>query len=927
MLHFRFYDRVRLGRLEAYARRYLALKAHDAAKNLGIEAEFKNAQQDDHVEENVNNGNGNGTGNGNPNVNNGGVVPVTRECTYQDFVKCQLLNFKGTEGVVGLTHWFEKIEIVFHISNCPPRYQVKYASCTLIDYALTWCNSHKRIIRVDVAYAIAWKALMKLMTKMVPEEEDKVEKYIRGLLDNIQGNVIAVEPTRLQDVIRVANNLIDQKLKGYAIKNAKNKIRFDSNSRDNHGQQQQPFKRQIVNGQNVARAYTVRNNVERKGYAGVFPYYNKCRMHHEGSCMAKCGNCKRIGHMTKDCRTTIAATPQRAPVGNQMGNVCYECGRPGHYRNECPKLRNKNRRNKIGNKIGINEAKARAYVIGGGGAGPDSNVITSTFLLNNRYATKLFDSGADRSFVSTTFSTLLDVIPSTLYTRLLGHPYDIDLMPVELGSFDVIVEGDGCKGGTKWSDDKPKEKRLEDVPIVRDFLEVFPKDLPGLPPTRQVEFQIDMAPLHGSRVYSKINLRSGYHQLRVREEDIPKMAFKTRYGHYEFQVMPFGLTNAPEIFMELMNRVCKLYLDKFVIVFIDDILIYSKNKKEHEGHLKLVLRLIKEEKLFAKFSKYEFWLSVMKFLGHMIDSEGIHVDPAKIESIKDWASPKTLIEIRQFLGLAEKAEAAFQLLKQKLCSALILALPKENENFVVYNDASYKGLGAVLMQREKVIAYTSRQLKVHEKNYTTHDLELRVVVFPLKTWRHYLYGLKFVVFTDHKSLQHILDQKDLNRDNVDVREDDSLEKLIRHYLKEVVSRHGVSVSIIFDQDGRFASHFWRSLHKAIGTRLDMSVAYYPQTNGQSERTIQTLEDMLRACVLDFRKGWDKQLSLVEFSYNNSYHMSIKAAPFEALYGHKCRSPICWVKVGDSQLTGPEIIHETTEKIVQIKSGIQAARDR
>ncbi|GJR97873.1 reverse transcriptase domain-containing protein [Tanacetum coccineum] len=201
---------------------------------------------------------------------------------------------------------------------------------------------------------------------MVLEEEDKVEKYIGGLLDNIQGNVIATEPTRLQDVIRVANNLMDQKLKGYAIKNAENKRRFDSNSRDNRGQQQQPFKRQIINGHNVARAYTVRNNVERKGYAGVFPYCNKCRMHHEGSCMAKCGNCKRIGHMTKDYRTIVAATPQRAPVGNQIGNVCYECGRLGYYRNECLKLRNKNRGNKIGNKTGINKAKARAYAIGGG---------------------------------------------------------------------------------------------------------------------------------------------------------------------------------------------------------------------------------------------------------------------------------------------------------------------------------------------------------------------------------------------------------------------------------------------------------------------------------------------------------------------------------------------------------------------------------
>ncbi|GJS73254.1 putative reverse transcriptase domain-containing protein [Tanacetum coccineum] len=298
--------------------------------------------------------------------------------------------------------------------------------------------------------------------------------------------------------------------------------------------------------------------------------------------------------------------------------------------------------------------------------------------------------------------------------------------------------------------------------------------------------------LQGSSVYSKIDLRSGYHQLRVREEDIPKTAFRTRYGHYEFQVMPFGLTNAPAVFMDLMNRVCKPYLDKFVIVFIDDILIYSKNKKEHEEHLKAILELLKKEELYAKFSKCEFWIPKVQFLGHVIDSQGIHVDPAKIESIKDWASPKTPTEIRQFLGLAgyyqrfiegfskiakpmtkltqkkvafewgDKQEAAFQTLKHKLCSAPILALPQGAENFIVYCDASHKGLGAVLMQNEKVIAYASRQLKIHEKNYTTHDLELGAVVFALKIWRHYLYGTKCTVFTDNKSLQHILDQKELN---------------------------------------------------------------------------------------------------------------------------------------------------------------------
>ncbi|GJT46436.1 putative reverse transcriptase domain-containing protein [Tanacetum coccineum] len=203
--------------------------------------------------------------------------------------------------------------------------------------------------------------------------------------------------------------------------------------------------------------------------------------------------------------------------------------------------------------------------------------------------------------------------------------------------------------------------------------------------------------------------------------------------------MPFGLTNAPAVFMDLMNRVCKPYLDKFVIVFIDDILIYSRNKKEYEKHLKTILELLKKEELYAKFSKCEFWINTVKFLGHVIDSSGIHVDPAKIEAVKNWASPTTPSEIRQFL-----------------------ALPEGSEDFVVYCDASIKGLGAVLMQRMKVIAYASRQLKIHEKNYTTHDLELGAVVFALKIWRHYLYGTKCVVFTDHKSLQHILDQKDLN---------------------------------------------------------------------------------------------------------------------------------------------------------------------
>ncbi|GJS80777.1 putative reverse transcriptase domain-containing protein [Tanacetum coccineum] len=497
-----------------------------------------------------------------------------------------------------------------------------------------------------------------------------------------------------------------------------------------------------------------------------------------------------------------------------------------------PKLKNRGNGNENG------PAQGRAYALGGRDTSLDPNVNTGTFLLNDRYAKILFDTELpDGKIIG------VNTIIRGCTLNFMNHPFNIDLMPVLLGSFDVIIEMDWltkCHGVIicnekivrvpfgvapiarapyRLAPSEMKElaeqlQELSDKGFIRpnsspwgapvlfvkkkdgsfrmciDYRELNKLTVKNRYPLPRIDDLFDQ--LQGSSVYSKIDLRSGYHQLRVREEDIPKTAFRTRYGHYEFQVMPFGLTNAPAVFMDLMNRVCKPYLDKFVIVFIDDILIYSKNKEEHEEHLKLILELLKKEELYAKFSKCEFWIPKVQFLGHVIDSKGIHVDPAKIESIKDWASPKSPTEIRQFLGLAgyyrrfiegfskiaksmtkltqknvkfdwgEKEEAAFQLIKQKLCSAPILALPKGSENFIVYCDASHKGLGAVLMQNEKVIAYASRQLKIHEKNYTTHDLELGAVVFALKMWRHYLYGTRCTVFTDHKSLQHILDQKELN---------------------------------------------------------------------------------------------------------------------------------------------------------------------
>ena len=689
--------------------------------------------------------------------------------------------------------------------------------------------------------------------------------------------------------------------------------------------------------------------------------------------------------------------------------------------------------------------------------------------------------------------------------------------------------------------------------------------------------------LKGACVFSKIDLRSGYHQIRVKSADVPKTAFRTRYGHYEFLVMPFGVTNAPAVFMEYMNRIFNAYLDQFVVIFIDDILIYSRTSQEHEEHLRIVLSVLREKHLFAKLSKCEFWMSEVRFLGHVISQGGVAVDPSKVEAVINWERPRNASEVRSFLGLAgyyrrfiegfsklalpmtrltrkdlrfewdSECEQSFMSLKEKLTTAPVLVIPDPTKSYQIYCDASKMGLGGVLMQDGQVVAYASRQLKVHEQNYPTHDLELAAVVFTLKVWRHYLYGVRFSMYSDHKSLKYLFDQKELNmrqrrwmeylkdydldlqyhpgkankvadalsrkviqraelmmlefsllekfrdldlqfmwttegpvmgnlnissrfRDEIqqeqmsddklqgmlsqpgflraddgvimfnsrmcvpddtslkrkildeahkgtftihpgsskmykDLRKDywwsgmkrdiavyvsecavcqqvkiehqrpggllqpldipvwkwdsismdfavglprtqggydsiwvivDRLTKsahflavkttfkasqLARLFIAEIVRLHGVPSSIVSDRDPKFTSRFWRVFQQAMGTNLCLSTSNHPQTDGQTERTIQTMEDMLRACVLESRGNWKELLPLIEFSYNNSYHSSIGMAPYEALYGRKCRTPLCWAEVGDDRILGPEIIQETTDKIQMIRGKMKQAQDR
>ncbi|GJX77150.1 putative reverse transcriptase domain-containing protein [Tanacetum coccineum] len=740
--------------------------------------------------------------------------------------------------------------------------------------------NHKMVGANHAAYTDRFHELAKLVPHLVTPESSRIKRYIAGLAPEIRGMLRATQPTTIHNAILKAGILIDEAISCGTLtkgsdkrKGVKESSKTGGSWKDNNKAKTgtgfvatTPPRNEIVSSSSkCGKCYTF--HPENRPCNVCFNYQKP--VHYARDCQAPIRQVDPVNAVGMSNNSRVC---YECGSPNHFRNTCPKLNRaPGQIRNQLALEGSRN------NRSNGNQVRGRAFNVNVNAmeAVQDPNVVTGMFSLNDHFVTVLFDSRVDFSFISTEFAPLLNVKPSIVNPgyvievadgkkvevnriirdcklELESSLFSINLIPLGHGSFDVIVgmdwlsqhkavivchekvveipvedgrilrvHGERAVGITKaLKSAKEDEPKLSDISVVREFEDVFPEDLSGLPPQRQVEFRIDLVPgvtpvakspyrlapsemqelsgqlqelqdkgfirpshspwgapvlfvkkkdgslrmcidyrelnkltiknryplpriddlfdqLQGSRYFSKIDLRSGYHQLRVHEDDIPKTAFQTRYGHFEFTVMPFGLTNAPTVFMDLMNRVCKPYLDKFVIVFIDDILIYSKTKEDHEVHLGLVLELLRKEKLYAKFSKCEFWLQEVHFLGHVVNQNGIHVDPIKIEA----KNQKYVWGVEQ--------EEAFQTLKNNLCDALILTLPNGVADFMVYCDASNQGLGCVLMQRGKVIAYASRQLKTYDKNYTTHALELGAVVFALKTWRHYLYRTKSL-FSDYE---------------------------------------------------------------------------------------------------------------------------------------------------------------------------------
>nr|GEV30904.1 hypothetical protein [Tanacetum cinerariifolium] len=827
-------------------------------------------------------------------------------CTYKGFLACNPKEYDGKGGAVVYTCWIEKI-LRFH-------------------------------------------ELARLVPHLVTPKNRRIERYVYGLALQIRGMVAATEPSTIQKAIQIAGTLTDEALKNGSIKkNPEKRGNEGEPSKDRNGRDDNKRTR-------TGNDFATPVNPVRREYTSTAPKCTACNYHHspETPCYT-CFNCNRPGYFAKDCRV-VPRNVNPINARNPTAKACYECGSTDHIKAACPRNNG-------------NQARGRAFMLGVEEAHQDLNIMTRTFNLNNHYATTLFDSGADYSFVSTTFIPLLGIKPSNLRfsyetdiaskqkveidkvikgckLEIEGHVFDINLILFRSGSFDVII-GMDCLSNHKAEiifhekvvripllDDKvlrvigerPKEKmrhlvsakakeqKREELVVVRDSPEVFLDDLSGLSPSREIEFWIELvlgaisfakspyrlAPfemeelsgqlkelqdkgfirpssppwgasilfvkkkdgsfrmcidfkelnkltiknndplpriddlfdqLQGSRYFSKIDLRSRYHQLRVHEDDILKTAFRTHYGHFEVIVMPFGLTNASTIFMDLMNRVCRPYLDVFVIVFIDDILVYSKTREEHE------------------------------FLGHVINGDGIHVNPSKIKAVKNWKAPRTLSENSKTFDWGEEHGNAFQTLKGK------------------------------------VIAYASRQLKIHEKNYITHDLELGASI------KDRILAAQKEACDESAGLQKGLDEM------AELRSDEALYYLDRIWVPlkgdqpeipewkwegiamdfvtklprtssghdtiwDIVDRLTKLAHFVPMREDYKMDRFWQSMQEALGTRLDMSTTYHPQTDDQ--RVAIQIKDRLKAAC-DRQKSYaDKRRKPLDFSVGD--YVLLKVSP-------------------------------------------------
>nr|GEX07255.1 hypothetical protein [Tanacetum cinerariifolium] len=872
-------------------------------------------------------------------------------------------------GVVVLTRWIAKMENVQDMVGCSIDQKVKYIVGSFMEFNPShemqkleiklW--NHAMVGAGHAAYTDRFHELARLVSHLVTPKSRMIERYVYGLGPQIRGMVAATKPTTIQKAVQISREP------------SKDKSGRDDNKRIRTG-----------------NVFAITMNPVGRENTGTWPKGVPRNMNPINARNPPIRNVNPINAKNPPIRNVNPINARNPPV-----RACYKCGSTDHVRNQ------------------ENQARGRAFMLGAEEAHQDPNIMTGIEPggLGFRYEIEI----AIGQLVE------IDKVIKGCKLEIKGHVFDIDLIPFEHGSFDVIIGMDWFSNHKaeiichkkvvriplpdgkvlRVLGERPKQKvrllmsakasdkKQEEIIVVRDFsstseLEELSGQLKELqdkgfiresssPWGAQVFFvkkkdgsfrmcidyrevnkltvknhyllpRIDdlFDQLQGSRFFSKIDLRYGYHQLRVHEDDIPKTTFRTRYGHFEFTVMPFGLTNAPAVFIDLMNRVFRPYLDNFVIGLIDDILIYSKTQAEHVEHLRLVLKLLKKEKLYAKFSKSEFWLREVQFHGHVINGSGIHVDPSKIKAVKNWKAPRTLTE-------GEEQELAFQTLKDKLCNAPVLDLLDRPEDFVLYCDASRIGLGCVLIQRDHKSfqhIFSQKELNMRQRHwielFSDYDCEIRyhtgkanVVANALSrkervkpkrvkaehqrpsgllqqpeilVWKWEGITMDFVTKLPRTSSGHdiiwvIMDRLTKSAHFQPMREDYKKDRFARLYMHEIVVRHDAPISIISNCDNRFTSRFWQSMQEALGTCLDMSMTYHPQTDGQKVREgqllgpglvkettekISQIKDRLKAAC-DRQKSYaDKRIKPLEFSVGD--YVLLKMSPWKGVvcFGKKVK---------------------------------------